>query len=62
VRINDRGPFKPGRIIDLSYAAAKYLGTVEGGISMVRIAVYDSDQCGRNLASPQEVCVKAKKM
>ncbi len=34
VRINDRGPFKPGRVIDLSYAAAKALdiaglGTVE---------------------------------
>ncbi len=26
VRINDRGPFKPGRVIDLSYAAARTLG------------------------------------
>ena len=26
VRVNDRGPFKPGRVIDLSYAAARSLG------------------------------------
>lgn len=30
VRINDRGPFAPGRIIDLSYAAAAKLGLLAG--------------------------------
>ncbi len=35
VRINDRGPFKKGRIIDLSYGAAKRLGIVEQGIATV---------------------------
>ena len=30
VRINDRGPFKPGRIIDLSHAAAAKLGVLHG--------------------------------
>lgn len=37
VRINDRGPFVPGRIIDLSYAAARALGMVEKGVARVRI-------------------------
>jgi len=39
VRINDRGPFVPGRIIDLSYAAAKELGILEKGIARVGIKV-----------------------
>jgi rare lipoprotein A len=37
VRINDRGPFVAGRIIDLSYSAAKDLSIVEGGTAPVRI-------------------------
>ena len=37
VRINDRGPFVAGRIIDLSYSAAKDLGVVEGGTASVTI-------------------------
>jgi len=39
VRINDRGPFAKGRIIDLSYAAAKRLGMVHSGVAKVRIEV-----------------------
>jgi rare lipoprotein A len=39
VRINNRGPFIRGRIIDLSVAAAKQLGTYERGIAKVRIEV-----------------------
>jgi rare lipoprotein A len=39
VRINDRGPFIRGRIIDLSYAAARVLGIVGPGTARVRIAV-----------------------
>ena len=35
--INDRGPFVNGRILDLSYGAAKRLGTVEKGVARVRI-------------------------
>jgi rare lipoprotein A len=41
VRINDRGPFVAGRVIDLSYAAAKELGMVEAGTSRVKIATED---------------------
>jgi rare lipoprotein A len=37
VRINDRGPFCRGRIIDLSYRAAKELGIVNTGTTLVEI-------------------------
>lgn len=37
VRINDRGPFVPGRIIDLSWKAAKKLDMLEDGVVPVRI-------------------------
>jgi rare lipoprotein A len=42
VRINDRGPFKKKRIIDLSYAAARELGAVRTGIVRVRVEVVGS--------------------
>lgn len=37
VRVNDRGPFIDGRIIDLSYSAAKNLGVVKTGTAPVQI-------------------------
>jgi rare lipoprotein A len=37
VRINDRGPFGRGRIIDVSRAAARALGMVGRGITSVRV-------------------------
>lgn len=37
VRVNDRGPFHDGRIIDLSYVAARRLGVVKRGSAPVRI-------------------------
>ena len=37
VRINDRGPFVAGRIIDLSFAAAKDVGVVGSGTAQVKI-------------------------
>ncbi len=37
VRVNDRGPFVKGRIIDLSYSAAKNLNIVGNGTARVRI-------------------------
>jgi len=42
VRINNRGPFTRGRIIDLSYAAAKKLGIIEKGITPVEVKVIKS--------------------
>lgn len=37
VRINDRGPFKEGRIIDVSLGAARKLGMVDKGLARVRL-------------------------
>lgn len=39
VIINDRGPFVPGRIIDLSYGAAKVINMIGPGTARVRIEV-----------------------
>ena len=39
VRVNDRGPFLGGRILDLSYVAAQKLGVVETGTAPVRISL-----------------------
>jgi len=39
VRINDRGPFVAGRIIDLSYAAAKKIKMLDAGITDVELVV-----------------------
>ena len=39
VRVNDRGPFAKGRIIDLSHEGARLLGFVEKGIAKVRVQI-----------------------
>lgn len=39
VRINDRGPFKPGRVIDLSERAAEDIGMTGRGLTAVRLEV-----------------------
>ncbi len=39
VRVNDRGPFRRGRVIDVSRAAAKRLGFVSRGLTRVRVEV-----------------------
>ena len=39
VRVNDRGPFVPGRVVDVSYSAARTLGMLGGGIAKVRLDV-----------------------
>ena len=41
VRINDRGPFIKGRIIDLSHRAAEQLGMINMGVARVRVEVVD---------------------
>lgn len=41
VRINDRGPFVKGRILDLSYGAALKLGFVAKGTTRVRIEIIE---------------------
>jgi rare lipoprotein A len=39
VRINDRGPFSKGRILDVTHAAAKALGMIQRGVANVKIRV-----------------------
>jgi rare lipoprotein A len=39
VRVNDRGPFIPGRVVDVSYSAAATLGMVDGGLAKVKLDV-----------------------
>ncbi len=39
VRINDRGPFSKGRIIDLSEAAARKLGMIDAGVVPVEVEI-----------------------
>jgi len=41
VRINDRGPFVAGRVIDVSYAAARKLGMMQRGVVKVRVVPVD---------------------
>ena len=43
VRVNDRGPFHEGRIIDLSYAAATKLDYISTGTAQVRVEAIDPD-------------------
>ena len=52
VRINDRGPFHPGRVIDLSYAGAAMLGYAGRGTARVKVeAVVPGDSA--RPAAPQ---------
>ena len=44
VRINDRGPFHAGRIIDLSYAAAYRLGYIAAGSAQVEVEAIIQDE------------------
>lgn len=53
VRVNDRGPFHDGRIIDLSYAAAKKLGFHEQGTAKVRVEILEAQ------ASPTQKTAEA---
>jgi rare lipoprotein A len=39
VRVNDRGPYVPGRVVDVSYAAAESLGMVNKGVAPVKLDV-----------------------
>jgi rare lipoprotein A len=41
VRINDRGPYWPGRELDLSFRAASQLGIIESGVARVRIELLE---------------------
>jgi rare lipoprotein A len=57
VRINDRGPFIGGRIIDLSKAAAVSIGMIDAGTAKVRVTTADG---GSAIAALGESTIKAK--
>ncbi|MCH7528206.1 MAG: septal ring lytic transglycosylase RlpA family protein [Candidatus Marinimicrobia bacterium] len=41
VRVNDRGPYVAGRMLDLSYGAAKKLGFVSQGTTRVKVVIIE---------------------
>lgn len=43
VRVTDRGPYVRGRVIDLSYAAARELGFLSAGVAYMKLEVVDED-------------------
>jgi rare lipoprotein A len=51
VRVNDRGPFVDGRIIDLSYTAAHRIGVLAGGNALVEVESFVPDGAGTMVAS-----------
>ena len=53
VRINDRGPIVPGRIIDVSYSAAKVLNFQSRGIQRVRLDVVSRHKAEAMMAMMQ---------
>ncbi|MGB7931857.1 MAG: septal ring lytic transglycosylase RlpA family protein [Gammaproteobacteria bacterium] len=53
VKINDRGPFHPNRIIDLSYVAAAKLGILEYGTGLVEVEAI-------NLSAPKKPMLAAR--
>jgi rare lipoprotein A len=50
VRVNDRGPFKDGRIIDLSYSAASKLGMLRDGTAFVEVRAVSATREIQNAA------------
>ena len=47
VRVNDRGPFARGRVVDISYAAARRLDMVRSGTARVRVEVVETESLSR---------------
>ena len=58
VRINDRGPFVRGRIIDLSYQAAKEVGVIKKGVVPVKLEVVSSNDCANKYACKRAFNIK----
>jgi rare lipoprotein A len=55
VRINDRGPFKAGRIIDLSRAAAEGIGMLRSGVARVRVEVVTGTPSATRLVASSDL-------
>jgi rare lipoprotein A len=54
VRVNDRGPYAPGRTIDLSYHAAEVLDMVDDGVARVRLRKVRAAACDAGESGPAE--------
>ena len=52
VRVNDRGPFKDTRIIDLSYTAASKLGMLRDGTAFVEVHAITAGESGQAVSPP----------
>lgn len=50
VRVNDRGPFKKGRQLDLSYAAAKEIEMVKAGVMKLLVEILPEDSLNAQLS------------
>jgi rare lipoprotein A len=59
-RVNDRGPFIKGRIIDLSYAAAKDIGLVGPGVGRVRVEALARQVGEQNSKFGKEPVIEAR--
>lgn len=59
VRVNDRGPFVPGRELDLSKAAAVQLDMIKSGTAHVKIEIV---RLGPNTKASQQTAAKATKI
>lgn len=63
VRVNDRGPFKPDRVIDLSYAAAVRLGYAAAGTAEVEVVrLTHADIRGGRVSAADTVALGAADM
>lgn len=51
VRVNDRGPFTKGRVIDVSRAAAEKLGMIRSGVARVSVTPVAAEIAGDEVAS-----------
>ena len=62
VRVNDRGPFVDGRLIDLSYTAAYRIGVLAGGNALVEVETILPDGAGSMIATaPPQPAPRAPK-
>ena len=69
LRVNDRGPFVKGRVIDLSYSAARELGVVRRGTARVRIEALEAGgspqpeqvRRGLHLSAAWRLCVSRQR-
>jgi rare lipoprotein A len=59
VRINDRGPFVPGRSLDLSKRAAEKIGVVDKGVSRVKITPVASHPASGQPKAPSPAATPA---